>query len=62
MGGPGIRKGLLDWLVVEVEVVLCEGEVSEDEVVVESQVSERLQIPERSLLQSGSKMMSPSVG
>lgn len=51
MGGAGIRKGLLEWFVV---VVFCVGLMFEE--VVASQVSERLQIPERSLLQSGRKV------
>lgn len=49
MSGAGIRKGLLDWLVV-VEM-FCGGLSSR--VVEDSQVSERLQSPDRSLLQSG---------
>lgn len=57
MGGAGIRKGLNDWFVA---VVFCVGLMSK--VVVESQVFERLQIPERSLLQSGRKVMSLSTG
>lgn len=48
MGGAGTRKGLMDWFVA---VEFCVGLMSM--AVVDSQVSERLQIPERSLLQSG---------
>lgn len=48
MGGAGTRKGLMDWFVA---VEFCVGLTSM--AVVDSQVSERLQIPERSLLQSG---------
>lgn len=57
MGGAGIRKGLTDWFVA---VVFCVGLTSK--AVVESQVSERLQIPERSLLQSGRKVTSLTTG
>lgn len=53
MSGAGTRKGLLDWF-VGVEV-FCSGLGSW--AVEDSQVSERLQSPERSLLQSGRKVL-----
>lgn len=56
MGGAGTRKGLIDWFVA---LVFCVGLTSKE--VVDSQVSERLQIPERSLLQSGRKVTSLSI-
>lgn len=56
MGGAGIRKGLIDWFVA---VLFCVGLTCVEGV--ESHVSERLQIPERSLLQSGRKVASLSI-
>lgn len=56
MNGAGIRKGLFDWFML---VVFCVSFRSEE--VEGSQVSEMLHTPERSLLQSGRKVMSLSV-
>lgn len=56
MNGAGIRKGLFDWFMLVVFCVSLRSEKVED-----SQVSETLHAPERSLLQSGRKVMSLSV-
>lgn len=56
MSGAGTRKGLIVWFVA---VMFCVGLTSEE--VVAAQVSDTLQIPERSLLQSGRKVTSLSV-
>lgn len=56
---PGIRKASPDWLILA--LVFSVGLMSGGDVA-DSQTSEWLQIPERSRLQSGRKVGSPSVG
>lgn len=57
MGGAGIRKGFIEWFMAD---VFCVGLTNKE--VVESQASERLQIPPCSLLQSGRKVASLPAG
>lgn len=57
MGGAGRRRGLFDWFIAE---VFCVGFMSTEAVIFP--VEEPLQIPENSLLQSGSKVKSVLAG